>query len=87
MHTGHINHATRNLNAPKDWDRERDGFCGVLPVRDEMTAAGQAMTSAWYPTPEEIKRISEGAPVYLSVMGTIHPPVSMGVGPRPGFEG
>jgi hypothetical protein len=45
------------------------------------------MTSAWFPTPEEIERIKEGAPIYLTVLGAVHPPVAMGVGPRPGIEG
>lgn len=87
MHVGRIENATRNLGAPSDWDKATQGPCGGLPIRDEQTGAGQGMTSAWFPTPEEIERIASGAPVYLTVLGTVHPPVSMGVGPRPGFNG
>lgn len=87
MHTGRIQNATRVLKAPSDWDRDKDGHCGGLPIRDEPTTAGQGMTSAWFPTPEEIERIKDGAPIYLTVLGTVHPPVSMGVGPRPGYDG
>lgn len=87
MHVGRINNATRNLGAPAGWDKEAHGTCGGLPIRDEDTTAGRAMISARFPTPEEIERIKEGAPVYLVVLGTVHPPVDMRVGPRPGFEG
>lgn len=87
MHTGRISGATRNLGAPRDWDKDAHGPCGGLPIRDEKTTAGDGMTSAWFPTPEEIERIAAGAPVYLTVLGRVHPPVSMAVGPRPGYEG
>jgi hypothetical protein len=45
------------------------------------------MFSAWFPTPAEVARIVEGAPIYLGILGTVHPPVVMSVGPRPGYEG
>lgn len=83
MHVGRILGATRNLGAPADWDKSKHGICGGLPIRDEPTTVGPGMTSAWLPTPEEIARISAGAPVYLTVLGQIHPPVSMAVGPAP----
>lgn len=35
--------------------------------------------SAWIPTPDEIRAINNGAPIYLSVWGDSHPPVSVGV--------
>ncbi len=44
------------------------------------------MTSAWFPTAEEIERISDGAPIYLTIVGAGHPPVAMSVAPRPGSE-
>lgn len=87
MHVGRIQNATRNLVAPVDWDKDKHGACGGLPIRDENTTAGKAMVSAWFPTPDEIKRIVEGAPIYLIVVGQVHPPVDMRVGPRPGFNG
>jgi hypothetical protein len=83
MHAGHIAHATRSLGAPKDWDSKRDGPCHTLVIRDELTAAGYGMTSAWFLTPEEIMRAVNGAPVYLTIIGTVHPPVCMSVGPTP----
>lgn len=83
MHVGRIVGATRNLGAPPGWEKEKHGACGGLPIRDELTTAGQGMKSAWFPTPEEIKRIAAGAPIHLFVLGTVHPPVYMRVGAKP----
>ncbi len=87
MQVGRINGAMRNLGAPADWNKGAQGPCGGLPVRDEMTTAGTGMTSAWFPTPEEVERIKAGAPICLTVLGSVHPPIAMGVGPAPGVEG
>lgn len=35
--------------------------------------------SAWFPTPEELKALNDGAPVYLFIYGAGHPPVYLGV--------
>jgi hypothetical protein len=70
MHPGRIQGATRTLGAPRDWDATKNGPCGGLPIRDERTHAGQGMISAWFPTNEEIERMKEGAPIYLTVIGT-----------------
>lgn len=75
MHVGHIRGVTRNLGAPANWDREKDGICGGLPIRDEVQGRLRVMTSAWLPTPEELASLNAGAPVYLRVVGTGHPPV------------
>lgn len=83
MHCGRIDGATRKLGPPSGWDKERDGFCGTLTVRDDNLSCGPAMASAWFPTEEEIARIVAGAPIYLYVMGGVHPPVGMAVGPAP----
>lgn len=83
MHVGRIIGATRNLGAPRGWEKDKHGICGGLPIRDELTTAGPGMTSAWLPTPEEITQIQAGAPIYLTVLGSVHPPVSMQVGVAP----
>lgn len=83
MMTGRIAHATRYLGAPRDWDKATEGPCGSLAIRDEQTTAGPGMTSAWQPTPDEIERIKAGASIHLTVLGTVHPPVSMSVGQPP----
>lgn len=87
MLPGRISNATHALGAPLDWNKDDQGACSRLFVRAEGTSAGPGMTSAWFPTQEEIARIVEGAPIYLTILGSGHPPVCMGVGPRPGFEG
>lgn len=83
MHAGRIQNATRVLGAPASWDKKAQGPISGLPVRDEDTSAGRGMTSAWFPTPEEIERIAGGAPIYLTIIGIIHPVVAMNVGKKP----
>ena len=84
MHIGRIAGATRNLGAPADWDPEKDGTCDVLPVRDDPYGDGSnRMISAWFPTMEEIAAMLRGAPIYLSIVGTAHPPVMLIVGEPP----
>lgn len=64
------------------------GYLG-LPLRDEVmncTVNGKgtpAMVTAWQPTPEELARLNAGASVHLRVLGTVHPPVMVGVGDPP----
>ncbi|KJZ31642.1 hypothetical protein TW83_07720 [Paracoccus sp. S4493] len=64
------------------------GYLG-LPLRDEVmncTVNGEgtpAMVTAWQPTPEELARLNAGASVHLRVLGTVHPPVMVGVGDPP----
>ncbi len=80
MIIGRIHGATRELGTPKDWDNERDGECGSLAIVDIQTERGRPqMVSAWFPTPDEVKRMATGQPVYLSVFGTVHPPVALWV--------
>jgi hypothetical protein len=84
MHIGRVAGATRNLGAPKNWDPVKDGICGGLPIRDEPHSPGvNQMVSAWLPTPEDIALIAAGAPIYLVVLGTSHPPVALTVGNPP----
>ena len=80
MIIGRIAGATRELGRPKDWDNERDGECGTLAILDWQPTEGQsAMTSAWFPTPNEVARINAGEPVYLTIWGSAHPPVMLTV--------
>jgi hypothetical protein len=79
---------TRALCKPKDWDEEKFGKCMGLPILDHVDEHGQkSMMSAWEPTPEEIKALAAGAPIYLRVLGTIHPPVGLWVGKPPTDQG
>ncbi len=64
------------------------GYLG-LAVRDLMTndtvngPDTPAMETAWEPTPDELQRIAVGAPIILRILGTMHPPVMVEVGPTP----
>lgn len=63
------------------------GYLG-LPVRDFLFPEGMsegtpAMKTSWQPTPQEINAIVQGAPIYLTLLGTAHPPVLLEVGKIP----
>lgn len=83
MIAGRIRNATRYLGAPPGWKPDKDGHCGHLAICDEQHISGPCMTSAWEPTPDEIERLAQGAPVYLTILGNVHPPVAMAVGSPP----
>lgn len=63
--------------APANWNPERDGSCGALPIRvvpAEAIANGrvdvdklQYCESAWEPTPQELEMLNRGASVILRV--------------------
>ncbi len=61
--------------APKDWNPERDGECGVLPIRVfppsalEGKSPLQYCESAWEPTPAELEALNAGGQVVLRVVG------------------
>lgn len=80
MQIGRIEGATRVLG-------QSQGYLG-LPVRDEVIECDvggftPAMVTVWLPTAEEIAAIAAGAPIYLRLLGTAHPPVLMFVGEPP----
>ncbi|KFG68693.1 hypothetical protein [Microvirga sp. BSC39] len=81
MMIGFVRGATRIIG-------KSQGYFG-LPLRDEVincSVNGEgtpAMTTAWMPTPEELERLNAGAPVHLTVLGTMHPPVMVEVGEVP----
>jgi hypothetical protein len=81
MIAGAINGANHRLGKPSDMT---DAECHPLAVRVERVqyADGETLefTSAWYPTPDELKRLNEGAAVYLTIVGQGHPPVRLSVG-------
>jgi hypothetical protein len=73
--------ATRYLGAPKGWEPEADGDCSHLAIVDVPSTNGGSpvMISAWEPTPKELEALVAGAPVYLQVVGSAHPPVMVWV--------
>ena len=76
MLIGRIHGATRVLGKPSDMTDEQ---CGSLAIRDMVVDGLPAMVSAWHPTPDEVKRMAAGEPVYLWVFGSAHPPVALSV--------
>jgi hypothetical protein len=80
----HIEGATRIVGV-------RQGYQG-LPLRDGLmhsavTGPGTpTMTTAWEPTPEEIGALLRGASIHVCVIGNIHPPIMVSVGPLPTEE-
>jgi hypothetical protein len=83
MQSGRIENHTRVLGAPVDWDETKDGKCKALVIRDQDFNGHNEMVSAWFPTPEEMTRLIEGAPLYLGILGRSHPPVMLTVGKSP----
>lgn len=81
MIIGRIRGATRVLGKPEGWDEQHPEIaCQGLPILDlPADQGGPAMVSAWFPTPDEVKRIIAGEPVYLSIFGHGHPPVALWV--------
>jgi len=63
-----------------------------VPVRDELVIDGATnietnrMVTAWEPTAGELEALQNGAPVYLSILGTMHPPVIIEVGIEPDLD-
>lgn len=63
-----------------------------LPLRQLLlncTVNGEgtpAIQSAWQPTPDEVMRLFEGAPIILTIIGTRQPPVMLDVGEPPAKE-
>lgn len=56
------------------------GYLGLC-VRDfSFDPDTPAMMTAWQPTPDEAARIAAGAPIYLTLLGSAHPPVLLQVG-------
>ena len=81
MQIGRISGCTRVLG-------KSQGYLG-LPLRDVLindSVTGPntpAMETAWFPTPDELAALNNGAPVILRVVGTGHPPVMLTTGDSP----
>lgn len=81
MEIGRIAGATRIIG-------KSQGYYG-LPLRDEVindSVTGPntpSMVTAWMPTPDELAAMNAGAPIYLRIIGTAHPPVMLSVGEVP----
>lgn len=81
MEIKRIEGATRTFGAPHDWDADALGKCRGLPVRDVLVEGSPVMISAWEPTPAELEMLLRGESIKLWIFGTVHPVVSISVGP------
>lgn len=86
MLIGRIEGATRTIGASQ-------GYEG-LPLRDELINCSvngpntPSMTTAWLPTPKELEALNAGASIHVQILGDMHPPIMVSVGPTPaGAEG
>lgn len=81
MIIGRISGATRVLG-------KSQGYLG-LPVRDETIEEARlgpgihSMVTAWIPNPDELQRLINGAAVHVRILGSVHPPIMVDVGPEP----
>lgn len=79
MIPGHINGANARLGAPNGMND-----CIGLFVRVDQHQSGAALlSSVWHPTPDELAAIVAGAPILLTIYGSNHPPVQLGVSEVP----
>lgn len=53
--------------------------CNDLHVRVEEQDGVRVMTSAWMPTPDELRRLNAGEPIHLHIYGSGHPVVALSV--------
>lgn len=56
----------------------------ALAIRDEEVDGVNQMTSVWEPSPAELRTLTEGGAIRLTILGTAHPPVILTVQPAPG---
>lgn len=78
MNSQPLSNATRRLGAPSNWDHG-GGICHTLEVYDR----DGWMVSAWRPTKAELRRLSDGQPIFLHIQGFAHPVVALTVGGEP----
>lgn len=76
-------HLTNNaeLGAPEGMSPDE---CQPLPITRivyDLAGGGglPACVSYWTPSPEQLALLNAGRPVWLSVLGTTHPPLCLGV--------
>lgn len=80
MIPGRIFGATNKLERPEG---QSPSDCGSLHVKAEVVDGRRYMTSAWFPSVDELTALHAGAPVYLVVCAPQHPVVAVRVGPAP----
>jgi hypothetical protein len=81
----HGEHETRLIGAPANWDQVTDGPCAALSVYDwkDPDTGHNHMISRWELEPGDIEKLQSGAPLFLSIVGQVHPVVCVYVGEPP----
>jgi hypothetical protein len=51
--------------------------CGDLPAARFVVDGMELIETAWQPSPEELKLLQDGHPLYLTIWAKAHPPVSL----------
>lgn len=75
-----------DFGPPANWDQERDGTCGTLPLRRVKERGGYFYHySAWKPTSDELAQLNAGGVIELCCVG-VQPPVSIDVVANPAPE-
>jgi len=80
-----IQHTTNNdvLGAPKGMTAEE--CCSLYITRVIYSPAAETkppvhgVISFWQPSAEQLELLNAGKPVFISILGTTHPPLSIGV--------
>ncbi|WP_299686730.1 hypothetical protein [uncultured Tateyamaria sp.] len=72
----------RISNATRTLAEDQDEYM-ALAIRDEVIDGVNHMTSLWEPTPAELEHLKGGGSIRLTILGTMHPPVSMSTQPAP----
>jgi hypothetical protein len=73
-------------NSPASTTRrigKAQGYFGLSVTDTHMDDGTPVMMTSWQPTPKEAAAIADGAPIYLWVVGSAHPPVMLTVGEAP----
>lgn len=94
MEIGRITGATRVLGKSQGYYglplRDEAKNLGDLPhmlltlQNDTVTGPDTpTMVTAWLPNPDELAALAAGAPLYVSLVGTAHPPIMVSVGDAP----
>jgi hypothetical protein len=91
---GRIEGATRVLGKSQGYYglpvRDEARNLGDLPhmlhtmINDSVTGPETpTMETCWFPNPDEIERIRQGAPIYVRLVGIAHPPIMVIIGNPP----
>lgn len=75
MTPGSIRDSNFTFKAPPDMENCQDLRVRIAKdAQDNMT-----ITSAWYPSPDEVRALAAGQPVWVTVWGNGLPPMALGV--------